>query len=138
MQYLEILTIGLPFCAFKIICGLHLSLPVLTLLGGIDLLMNLTNLMTLLFLKRTLLDACFISLIVRAFKQPAIEQKSTWQDLGNSLDVLLSFSLVAYIIGSGVIKNFSQSFTQIWNISVILNVLGAGSSRMANSIKNLK
>jgi hypothetical protein len=138
MRYLEIITIGLPFCAFKMICGLYLSFPLLTILGGIDILINLTNFITLLFLKRTFLDACFLSFIVRTFKRPALDQKSTWQDLGNSLDVLLSFSLVAYIIGSGDIKKFSPSLSQVWNISVILNVLGAGSSRMANSIKNIK
>ena len=61
-----------------------------------------------------------------------------WQDLGNSIDVLLSFSLVAIVIGGGFIKQLTPDHLYLWNLAVILNVFGAGSSRLTASIKNLK
>jgi len=87
--------------------------------------------------KRTL-DACFLSFVVRLIKKPLSDARSKWQDLGNSLDVLLSFILVAFVIGVGAIGEFKAEYLLIWNVAVVLNVLGAGSSRLTTSIKNLK
>jgi hypothetical protein len=138
MNFLEIMTIGLPFCAFKIVTGLFLNQPWLTSLGVIDLGINLTNSVSLLFLKRRVFDACLLSFLTRLLKKPTQVVKAKWQDLGNSIDVLLSFSLVAYMIGGGFIKDLPKDYLSIWNISVILNVFGAGFSRLEISIRNLK
>ena len=138
MNFLEIMTIGLPFCAFKIVTGLFLNQPWLTALGVIDLGINLTNSVSLLFLKRRVFDACLLSFLTRLLKKPTQLAKPKWQDLGNSMDVLLSFSLVAYMIGGGFIKDLPMDYLSIWNISVILNVFGAGFSRLEISIRNLK
>lgn len=137
MQSLEIITIGLPFCAFKILTGLYFRQYLLVALGSLDLLINLVNLITIIFLKRRIFDACFLSFLVRFIKRPSLDMKSRWQDLGNSIDVLLSFSLVAYVIGGGFISMLPSDHLFIWNLSVILNVFGAGSSRITTSIKNL-
>ena len=85
-----------------------------------------------------MLDACLLSYLVRLIKKPSIDSKSKWQDLGNSLDVLLSFTLVAFMIGGGAIKSIPEDQLAVWNLSVVLNVFGAGYSRLAGSIKNLK
>ena len=138
MNFLEILTIGLPFCAFKIVSGLFLNQFWLSALEIIDLGFNLTNLVSLLVSKRRIFDACLLSFITRQIKKPSQTLKAKWQDLGNSLDVLLSFSLVAYMIGGGFIKDLPMDYLSIWNISVILNVFGAGFSRLEISIRNLK
>ena len=138
MNFLEIITIGLPFCAFKIVTGLFLNQPWLTTLGVIDLGINLTNSVSLLFLKRRVFDACLLSFLTRLLMKPTNSAKPKWQDLGNSIDVLLSFSLVAYMIGGGFIKDLPMDYLFIWNISVILNVFGAGFSRLEISIRNLK
>ena len=138
MNFLEIMTIGLPFCAFKIVTGLFLNQPWLTALGVIDLGINLTNSVSLLFLKRRVFDACLFSFLTRLLKKPTQLAKPKWQDLGNSMDVLLSFSLVAYMIGGGFIKDLPIDYLSIWNISVILNVFGAGFGRLEISIRNLK
>ena len=121
MNFLEILTIGLPFCAFKIVSGLFLNQFWLSALGIIDLGFNLTNLVSLLVSKRRIFDACLLSFITRLIKKPSQTLKAKWQDLGNSLDVLLSFSLVAYMIGGGFIKDLPMDYLSIWNISVIVN-----------------
>jgi hypothetical protein len=138
MQALEIVTIGLPFCAFKIVTGLFFHQYWLVALGILDLIINLANLQSTIFLKRRIFDACFLSFAVRFIKKPGSGMISKWQDLGNSIDVLLSFTLVAIVIGGGFIKMLPADHLLIWNISVILNVFGAGSSRITTSIKNLK
>jgi hypothetical protein len=138
MNFLEIITIGLPFCSFKIVTGIFLNQPWLTALGFIDLVINLTNLVTLFLLKRRIIDSCLLSFLTRLLRKPTQLAKAKWQDLGNSLDVLLSFSLVAYMIGSGFIKDLPTDYLSLWNISVILNVFGAGFSRLEISIRNLK
>jgi hypothetical protein len=138
MNFIEIVTIGLPFCAFKIVTGLFLNQDWLMSLGIIDLGINLTNLIALPILKRRLFDACLLSFLTRLFKKPTKVAQAKWQDLGNSLDVLLSFSLVAYMIGVGFIKDLPRDYLSLWNISVVLNVFGAGFSRLEISIRNLK
>ena len=135
---IELVTIGLPFCAFKIVTGLYLNQYWLIGLGAIDLIINVINFLSLGILKRRMLDACLLSYLVRLIKKPSIDSKSKWQDLGNSLDVLLSFTLVAFMIGGGAIKSIPEDQLAVWNLSVVLNVFGAGYSRLAGSIKNLK
>jgi hypothetical protein len=135
---LEIITTGLPFCAFKIVTGLYFNQYWLTIIGVIDLFINVSNLFSILVLKKRLFDTCFLSFIVRTIKKPNLEAKLLWQDLGNSLDVLISFSLVALMIGGGFIAKIPPDQLCIWNLSVILNVFGAGYGRLTASIHNLK
>lgn len=136
--YIELISIGLPFCVFKIITGIYLNQYWLIILGSFDLLINLTNIISLATIKRRVLDACSFSYIVRLIKKPKPEVLSKWQDLGNAIDVLLSFTLVAYMIGWGGIVHVPEPQLTIWNISVVFNVFGAGYSRLKESIKSLK
>lgn len=138
MLLLEIVTIGLPFCAFKILSGLFFNQHWLLALGVIDLIFNTINFFSLIFLNRRVLDVCFFSFLVRKLKRPLPERSPKWEDFGNSLDVFFSFLLVAYVIGGGFIPALPERFLAIWNVSVILNVIGAGSSRMSASIQSLK
>jgi uncharacterized membrane protein len=137
-EILEIITIGLPFCAFKIITGSYFHQHWLTALGVIDLFINVVNLLLLMLGINRVFDACLLSFLVRKIKKPEVNTKQKWQDLGNSIDVLLSFSLVAYMIGGGFISSMPNSHLLVWNVSVILNVFGAGYSRLTSSIENLR
>ena len=137
MHILEIITIGLPFCAFKCLTGLYYGQYWLVGLGIVDLIFNFINLLSVIYLRKRVLDACFISFMVRLIKNPHSDVKSLWQDLGNSTDVLLSFILVAMVLASGAINHLPADHLQLWNIAVILNVLGAGSGRLTTSLKNL-
>lgn len=137
-SFLEILTIGLPFCAFKIITGLYFGQYWLVVLGVVDLAFNIINLFSLPLLGKRIVAVCFLSFLIHTIKKPNAENKSKWQDLGSAIDVLLSFSLVAYVVGGSFIKFFPAVHVNLWNISVVLNVLGAGYGRLAGSIKNLK
>ena len=138
MHILEIITIGLPFCAFKCLTGLYYGQYWLVGLGIVDLIFNFINLLSVIYRRKRVLDACFISFMVRLIKKPHGDVKSLWQDLGNSTDVLLSFILVAMVLASGAINHLPADHLQLWNIAVILNVLGAGSGRLTTSLKNLR
>ncbi len=134
----EILTVGLPFCAFKIIAGLGLKQHWLTAWGLLDLAINAINLLALVLLRRRLFDACLLSFLVRLVKKPDRDVRSYWQDLGNAIDVGFSFAIVAFMLGGGFLPLLAPLQLKIWNISVILNVLGAGSFRLSASIASLR
>ncbi len=138
MELIEIITIGLPFCAFKILSGLLWGQHWLTALGLIDLVINVLNLAFLIITRKRFMDACLLSLMVRKFKRPSPQRKSMWQDFGNSLDVFLSFSIVAIMIGGQFLQILSANHMNLWNLAVILNVFGAGYGRLRNSLTNLK
>ncbi|MFH1261842.1 MAG: hypothetical protein V1495_00110 [Pseudomonadota bacterium] len=148
MDLFNVVTVGFPFCAFKILTGLTLQtmdVPttvkrigvLLVCLGVIDLVINGVNFVSLAIRGRRWLDACLFALLMRSIKSPAEHTDWSWQDLGNSLDVLLSFTLVACAIGFGMLKLMNSPAVTIWNVSVVFNVLGAGLGRLGGSIQNL-
>lgn len=134
----EILTVGLPFCVFKIISGvIALSLPwfwpagyALIALGVIDLLFNAVNLGSLLFLHRRATSVCLSDLLVQKIKRGAPDA-----ELGLALDVFLSFALVALVVGAGGIGHMSARELALWNTAVVLNVLGAGIGRLMSALR---
>ncbi|MFI5360339.1 MAG: hypothetical protein ACHQ49_00095 [Elusimicrobiota bacterium] len=141
---LEVLSVGLPFCVFKIAAGAALRPGAwgaaglgLIALGGVDLLFNGANFAGLVLLRRRVLDACFLSFGARLLLAPARKSRRRLQDFGNSLDVLISFSLVAYMVGAGRLKELPPQLLAFWNAAVVLNVLGAGLGRFTESYGNL-
>ena len=146
LESLEVLSVGLPFCVFKIAAG-FIFRPLggvraivgtaLLALGAIDVLINAANFAGLVLIRRRVLDACFLSFAARLFGAPAGKSRWTLQDFGNSLDVLISFSLVAYMVGAGRLKLLSPELLTIWNVAVVFNVLGAGLARFTESVRNL-
>jgi hypothetical protein len=112
---LEILTVGLPFCAFKLLTGLvaypsPVAYPLL-ILGAIDAVLNVVN----LFVK---VPTCFTDLVLRR------------HELALALDVFISFALVAIVIGFSLLPRLPAWALPIWSAAVILNVLGAGVGRL--------
>jgi hypothetical protein len=139
---LEIVTVGLPFCAFKIITGLFLipKIPALgwplLVLGIMDLGINSANLFTYTLKRQNLTSPCLFAVITNHLRRDQAPAW-TWQNLGNSLDMLLAMTLVAGIIGSGAVGALTRNQLLVWNISVILNVMGAGLTRVGHSIAHL-
>jgi len=121
---LEVLSVGLPFCVFKIAAGAALRPGAWGAAG-------------LVLLRRRVLDACFLSFGARLLLAPARKSRRRLQDFGNSLDVLISFSLVAYMVGAGRLKELPPQLLAFWNAAVVLNVLGAGLGRFTESYGNL-
>jgi hypothetical protein len=103
----------------------------------VDLLFNGANFAGLVLIRRRVLDACFLSFAARQLEGPARKSRWTLQDFGNSLDVLISFSLVAYLVGAGLLRLLPAPLLALWNAAVVLNVLGAGLGRFSDSVRNL-
>ena len=146
LESLEVLSVGFPFCVFKLAAGEALrahggawSLAGLLLvaLGTVDLVFNAANFAGLVLIRRRVLDACFFSFAARLFSGAARKSRWTLQDFGNSIDVLLSFALVAYMVGAGRLKELGGPMLGYWNAAVVLNVLGAGLLRFTESVRNL-
>ncbi len=125
LAFLEALTVGLPFCIFKILAGVLLGRWGLALLalGGVDAFLNLANLASLGALGKRAVPVCTLSILVPAW--PRFRGLDT-EELATSLDVAVSFVIVAAVIGLGYIKAFSHLEVSLWNLAVVLNVLGAG------------
>lgn len=145
LDLLEVLTVGLPFCVFKILGGLSLAAEAsplrlvgfgLLVLGLLDAAVNGVNLAGLAVNGRRPLPACTLAFATRAFRGPSSTMPK-WLDLGNSLDVLLSMVLVAAMIGSGRLRLLPPDRLAAWNVCVILNVLAAGLGRFGASVRSL-
>jgi hypothetical protein len=124
----EILTVGLPFCVFKLLTGLiawrtigAIGLPLMAL-GAIDLAINLVNLGGLMVRRRRIIGTCLGHIVLR-------------NDLGLALDIFLSFALVALVVGFALYRHLSPAAVLLWNVAVVLNVLGAGIGRLLAAIK---
>jgi hypothetical protein len=133
----EILTIGLPFCVFKWVTGFHLGNPILIGLGTLDTVINLGNLLTLIMKRRRILPVCTLTGLTEWLlrKRPLASEKR--MDLGNSIDMALALVLVAAMVGLGRIGSLPADHILAWNVAVVLNVLGAGLSRLNQSVRQL-
>lgn len=138
LVFVEALTVGLPFCAFKGVWGLRLLHGGNALLGGalvalavLDAVLNVLNAATVLLVGRRTLPICSLHAVALALRPST--QAGRGADVGTALDAALSFSLVALMIGSGAIGSLPASLLLAWNLAVVLNVLGAGVSRLAQA-----
>lgn len=128
----EILTVGLPFCVFKLSAGaIALGAPTLAplgyallALGAIDAVLNLVNLIALVAAHRRVSGVCLADVALRGRG-----------DLGLAIDVFLSFALVAVVIGFGLLLRMPRWALPIWNVAVVLNVLGAGIGRLFAALR---
>ena len=132
----EILTVGLPFCAFKLLTGdiaahggsfAPLGYALLAL-GLVDLVLNTVNLVALVTLRRRLGSVCLAELAMRTFGRRA--------EVGLAIDVFVSFGLVACVVGFGLIARIPPWALPIWNTAVVLNVLGAGVGRLIAALRS--
>lgn len=123
MPAAEILTVGMPFAAFKLLTGLIAGAPAgyaLIALGAIDAVLNLINLLSLVAVHRRTAPVCVLGLVLRG-------------DLGLAADVFVSFALVAIVVGAGLLGRLPAWALPVWNIAVVLNVLGAGAGRLVRT-----
>lgn len=138
LELSEVVTIGLPYCCFKILAGLSFRGFwgwSLIALGCLDAVINAANALGLLARRERVIDACFFGVCTRPFR--GSDGVRTWQDFGNSLDVLLCCSLVVYMIARGGLSGLSERQIALWNLCVILNVAAAGLSRFGRSVRSL-
>lgn len=137
LHLLEIATVGFPFCAFKLLTGGVLtSIPawrglgaLLIALGMVDLVLNAANFALSLVGRDSPVPLCTAQWIVDRARG-----SRPWRELGLSVDAMVSFTLVASMIGFGLLGQLSRADLGVWNVSVVLNVLGAGLGRLAETL----
>jgi hypothetical protein len=143
-QLFEVVTVGLPFSAFKLVVGSHLiaSTPLgwpLLALGVVDLVMNVGNAVGLIFRGHLLLPLCLLHGLARRLgpssSSPPSSVPERHGELGLAVDMALAFVLVAGMIAAGRIGQLSPTALSWWNGAVILNVLGAGALRLVDAAR---
>jgi hypothetical protein len=131
----EVLTVGLPFCAFKLLAGLRMSAhPALAIpgalaiaLAGIDGALNLVNGLALAGAGRRPLPICVLHGLLSSRGAPG--------EVGLAVDMMLAFGLVAGLIAFGQPAEFSPGERSLWSLAVVLNVPGAGGLRLAKAVR---
>jgi hypothetical protein len=141
-ELLEVVTVGFPFCVFKAGVGAWCmqrgaawaGVPLL-LLAGADGLLNLANLLGLATARRRWVPACVLSAATERLGLFPGSPHAWLADFGNALDVLLAFTLVAGMVGTGMLRELDAPVLAAWNGAVVLNVLGAGLGRLGASLE---
>src|SRR5210317_1203917 len=122
----DIVTIGIPFGVFKVTSGLYYKIDGLLWWGVLDILINCLNFLIYLVKKEKVLSTCSLAQLGYQFGKLTKFDPELTEDTGESLDVLFAFCIVAIVIGSGAIAQYPKDMLLAWNVSVILNVIGAG------------
>ncbi len=131
----SIITVGFPFVGYKFLAGYiiynssksNISLAlfaVFSVWAIVDLLFNLVSLFSYLRRGRNVYPVCFLAYLCRR-----ISFLKQWTDLGETLDMLFSFTIVACVVGLNLFV-FINPLVPLWNISTVVNVLGAGIVRL--------
>ncbi|MBM4380966.1 MAG: hypothetical protein FJ086_16960 [Deltaproteobacteria bacterium] len=143
-ELLEVVTVGFPFCVFKagvgwwcVQRGAGWAGAPLLLLAAADAVLNGANVVALVTVRRRRVPACVLSAVTQRLKLFPDSPHAWLADFGNALDMLLAFTLVAGMVGSGVLREFDVRVLAAWNGAVVLNVLGAGLGRVGTSLERV-
>lgn len=122
----QALTIGVPFCVFKLIFGLlFLREGALSIFLSIvawliivwaltDLIMNLARVYFHLSDRKSPIEYCTIAQAGRLFKKP---------DLFLAIDTLISFSIICIVLWSGWITLLTRHELYLWYAATTLNLI---------------
>jgi len=123
----QALTIGVPFCIFKLLFGI-LSIRIgmeqssfLLLFGwlviawaSVDLAMNLARALFHLFGRESPVEYCTIAQAGRIYGRPR---------LFLAIDTFLSFSIICFVLWSGWIKDLGTVESYLWYAATTLNLI---------------
>ncbi|HNX10454.1 MAG TPA: hypothetical protein PKL29_10075 [Methanothrix sp.] len=124
----QALTIGVPFCTYKLLfgllagrVGLEQSKDLLFVLSWlilawalVDLLMNMIRVVYFLAGWPSPVEYCIIAQAGRLFHRPS---------LFLAIDTLVSFSIICFVLWSGWIAFLSQLESYLWNAATTLNLI---------------
>lgn len=141
------LTIGFPFIGYKFAAAMLLftasESPLMRALGCAflalaiaDFAFNTINLAALTFLGHRVVPVCLLSWLIGL--SPL---RHRFSDLGEALDVMLSFGIVALVVGINLfpaLLAISPVCFYVWNACTVTNVLGAGIARLSTSLSSAK
>jgi hypothetical protein len=122
----QALTIGVPFCIFKLLFGL-LALRTSALYGSLsalgwlviawalaDLLMNLARVFFHTAGLAAPIEYCTIAQAGRLFRKPR---------LFLAIDTMITFSIICFVLWSGWIVHLSQQESYLWYAATTLNLI---------------
>ncbi len=123
----QALTIGVPFCIFKILFGV-LSERIgsgqqnfLVLFGGliilwasVDLVMNLVRVSLDVTGRESPIEFCTIAQLGRLFRKPK---------LFLAIDTLIAFVIICFVLWSGWIKLLTTNESYLWYAATTLNLI---------------
>lgn len=143
------LTIGFPFIGYKFLAAMlllsigrmetTLAASFLLVLAMVDFIFNLVNSFALIFVGHRVIPVCFLSWLG---KHTPLTRR--FDDIGEAVDTMLSFSIVALVVGVNLFPNLialapeSKVYFLLWNTCTVANVLGAGISRLQSSFHHAK
>ena len=122
----QALTIGVPFCIFKLLFGIlsiqiDVEQPSLRLFGwlviawaSVDLAMNFARVFLHLSGRESPFEYCTIAQAGRIFGRPR---------LFLTIDTFLSFSIICFVLWSGWIKNLNTTESYLWYAATTLNLI---------------
>jgi len=124
----QALTIGIPFCTYKLLFGLlsgrigsEESSTTLSLFAWfiiswafIDLFMNLARIAFHLHNRASPIEYCIIAQAGRLFGRPR---------LFLAIDTLVSFSIICFVLWSGWIAHLHPVESDLWNAATTLNLI---------------
>ncbi len=120
----QALTIGMPFCIFKLLFGMlaiRAGSGPLDFLGwliivwaGIDLFMNLKRVAYHLAGRSSPIEYCSIAQVGRMLKRPR---------LFLALDTFISFSIICFVLWSGWIVLLTKTESYLWYAATTLNLI---------------
>jgi len=123
---LQVLTIGIPFCVFKLLFGLlalragvsSVSLRIFAWLviawALADLMMNLARIFFHIISRSAPIEYCTIAQAGRLFKRPG---------LFLAIDTLISFSIICFVLWSGWITLLDRQESYFWYAATTLNLI---------------
>jgi len=133
------ITIGIPFCVFKLILGVVAvrvsSTPVLMIVGwgiilwaGTDLLMNLGRALIDIAHRESPFEYCTIAQIGRLFGMPAVFL---------AVDTLLAFLIICAMLWSGWITRLTVTESYLWYAATTLNLVSLSLVLLYSEIRRM-
>jgi hypothetical protein len=136
------LTIGVPFCIYKLLFGVSLlrvtagGYPSLQFLGwlvilwaGTDLLLNLGRVILDLARRPAGFEYCTIAQAGRALGMPLVFL---------AIDTLISFSIISFMLWSGWIQLLTPAESYLWYGATTLNLISLSLVLLYNEIRNVR
>jgi hypothetical protein len=118
------LTIGFPFCIFKVVCGRvavdsgHAIIGyALCLWGVIDFLLNLVRLIQGFSAKEKRVQFCLLAVIGELFNHGT---------LFLAIDTFLAFSIICVVLWTGWIAKLTELELKLWLTATTVNLLSVG------------
>ena len=128
------LTIGFPFCIFKVLCGRiafdsgHIIVgALLCLWGAVDFILNLTRLTQGFIGVKKKIEFCLLALIGKIFNHGP---------LFLAVDTFLAFSIICLVLWTGWITKLTAMELKFWLAATSINLLSVGIIQISYAYSN--